>query len=242
MKVRILGDCHGHTTQNHGSMRPEWQNRTYLSLINEPEVAFSVQLGDLGFNYEFLKDVDPARHMIIGGNHDNYDVIETGEYPHFLGDYGPVVIEETHGWKTNIPLAFFNEVKLKFFFVRGAYSIDKSYRLRMEAAYGPNAKSWWIQEQMNYATMTACLEAYEEEKPDLVLSHDAPVRCMQQLTEGNGFKINNQSDTEKLLDLMFSVHKPKRWICGHFHTSKTFDVEGCEFTCLNELEYLDFDV
>jgi hypothetical protein len=55
--LRIFGDVHGNI-------------KSYVEIANQ--VPCSVQLGDMGFDYGKLADLDPMRHVFVGGNHDNY--------------------------------------------------------------------------------------------------------------------------------------------------------------------------
>jgi hypothetical protein len=87
---------------------------SYMNLIKDAE--YSIQLGDWGFNYSQLNKVDDTHHKILAGNHDNYDNMD--RFPHFLGDFG---VYSVGGYD--------------FFFIRGAFSVDKKYRI-------PKI-SWW---------------------------------------------------------------------------------------------------
>lgn len=88
MRIRVVSDVHGRI--------PE-----YVSLVQD--CPLSLQLGDLGFDYTSLSLLDPDKHKVVGGNHDNYD----GLTSHFLGDFGV--------WNG-------------LFYIRGAESIDKATR------------------------------------------------------------------------------------------------------------------
>lgn len=83
----LIGDVHGKHDQ-------------YLKIINAHHE--SIQLGDFGFDYNCCR----PNHMILGGNHDNYDLLLS--HPNNLGDYGTY---------RNI------------FFIRGAQSIDRAARI-----------------------------------------------------------------------------------------------------------------
>lgn len=133
---RVIGDCHGHISIKNRN------RRNYLNLIKKAE--YSLQLGDMGFNYSPLANVDSDKHRVIGGNHDNYDNLTK----HFLGDFGVV------------------EVPFNYFFIRGELSVDKKYRV-------PNV-SWWQAEEMTTARMNECISAYAKVKPELVFSHGCP--------------------------------------------------------------------
>lgn len=193
--MRIIGDVHG----KHGA---------YLDLISNRK--FSVQVGDFGFDYSVLDNVDPNNHKIIGGNHDNYDIIDN--YPHFLGNFGN-----------------FENDGISFFFVRGERSVDA--HLRTEGI------SWWRNEELSMQQGYDAIAAYESCKPSVVISHGCPAEIMPYfITNPEKF---HPSRTSQILDSMWSIHIPKFWIFGHHHNSKSMVISDCFCCCLNELECLD---
>jgi len=208
--LRIIGDVHGNY-------------REYLELIRD--VDQSIQVGDFGFNYEYiLPRVNSAKHKIIAGNHDNHD--ETKNWNHFLPKYG---IETQYG--------------LTYFHMQGAFSIDWRERIDYDLAYG--TKSWWPNEQLNYNELVEAEKIYRDNKPDFVITHDAP-RRVANIIGKPGALIQFGYDpktftthTSEALQSMFEFHKPKRWIFGHYHVTKNFNLEGTEFQCLAELNYID---
>lgn len=212
--LRIIADIHGHTYRN--KREPIDHNcigRTYLSLIKD--VDCSIQLGDLGWRDDLtcMSSVDHNKHKVIYGNHDDYDNI----LPHSLGDYGTV----EHGG-------------LKFFFIRGENSVDKMYR----KDYGPN-KSWWAQEELDWVELEKMVHLYEQEKPDIVLSHGCPSCIFPLGVITNTWKIA-PSRTAKALTVAWMAHHPKLHIFAHHHNNITINHEGTRFMCLQELRYVDF--
>lgn len=197
--IRLCGDVHGKLA-------------AYINLIKN--CKYSIQLGDMGFNYEPLSAISPEFHRILAGNHDNY-TIENDRFikqtDHFLGDFGIYVIK-------NYP---------SFFFVRGGESIDRSMRM---IDY-----NWWHDEELSYAKCLQCLSAYEKSKPEYVLSHECPTSIMKYLCEGD----LPPSKTACLLQNMFEMHQPKYWFFGHHHKSFNTTVEKTQFRCLKELETFD---
>lgn len=175
------------------------------------KAKFTLQLGDFGFDYGTLLFVDPKYHKLIGGNHDNYDEID--DCPNCLGDYG---VHSVPG---------FGDI----FFVRGALSIDRHIRTE--------GLDWWPEEELSMADCYAALELYSKVKPDFVVTHACPITVIPHVTSST--KIY-PSRTCQLLERMFAVNPPKRWVFGHYHRSWSKTIDGTYFTCLNELEYLDF--
>ena len=128
--IRIIGDVHGRLTprpkqkqRNVRDLFPKspqqaraFRARSYLELI-EP-ARYSVQVGDLAIDYSPLAKVDSESHRAIAGNHDN--LVEAP--PQFLGDFG----------MHSFPLA---TGEFRFFFLRGARSLDYRRRVRCCCCY-----------------------------------------------------------------------------------------------------------
>ena len=93
--ITLIGDVHGKYEKYHRILSRQEKN------------PYTLQIGDFGFRYETLKNVDHTKHLILPGNHDNYDTCYN--YRHFLSDYGYMV----------------NFNGIDFFYYRGANSIDK---------------------------------------------------------------------------------------------------------------------
>lgn len=174
------------------------------------KTRYTVQVGDFGFKYETLIGVDEARHRILAGNHDNYD--ETGRWTHFLGDYG---VHHIMG---------FGDI----FFIRGGLSIDR--HIRTEGV------DWWYNEELSMAECYAALTEYQRTKPNFVVSHECPQSIIPHVTASS---LLIPSRTNQLLEQLFSIHQPDRWVFGHYHTSWNKVINGTQFTCLDELECLD---
>lgn len=186
---------------------------------------YSVQIGDFGFNSTWNKlhysNLSPDSHKVLKGNHDQHDF----ESPFDLGNYGTTSLGG-----------------IKFFFVRGGLSIDRVYRIGEELSGGP--KTWWSQEELNFHQMLDCIEAYKEEKPDILLSHVPPQRfidnihgnkdnsILQRFNLHEGFREN----TSLLMDELLDYHKPKLIISGHHHKSYVETRGKMKFVSLAELE------
>lgn len=168
-----------------------------------------VILGDIGFKYGFLKQYDSSQTYLLGGNHENYH--EIIHQPNYLGDYGR---REING--------------VDFFFVRGAFSIDKQSRI-------PNL-TWWTEEELNWAQCNDCITQYYLEKPNIVLSHDCPSDISQEMF---GYSTVLETNTGKLLNELLNIHHPSIWIFGHHHQSADKIIDGTRFVCLNELEIFE---
>lgn len=210
-KIRVVGDIHG-------------QPNNYKKIIEG--VDASIQLGDFGFDYRFLENVDYKKHVFFPGNHDNYD--KCFAYSHCLGRAG---IDKLNG--------------IEFFFVSGGFSIDKNWRIRHQQLTGQ--KSYWSSEEMNDAEMTFCLDMYKDFKPEFVITHECP-RSVSKII-GNPDILRNfgfdpdtfTTRTSELLEEMFKTYEPKLWIFGHYHKREELTMGRTKFICLPEFGYCDVD-
>jgi len=196
INLRLIGDVHGKYGQYHLLIR---------------KAKNTLQLGDFGFEYGTLANVDARQHRIVAGNHDNYDRV--GSWPHFLGNYGVYNVSD------------FGDI----FFIRGGSSIDRNRRTE--------GVSWWADEELMIRDCNAALALYSEVRPHFVVSHECPLSIVPYVTTSTRII---ESRTNQLLQQMFSIHPPARWIFGHYHQSWNQIIDGTQFTCLDELECLDF--
>lgn len=194
--ITLIGDVHGKYEHYHRIIHDK--NRC----------PYSVQLGDFGFDYTTLKNVDPKHHVFIGGNHDNYDKVES--VPNYLGDYGHMI----------------NFNGIDFFYYRGAYSIDRQYRTI--------GIDWWENEQVNIDNFTKARELYRNIQPDIMITHDCPDFLAAIYLGPNGKIYENI--TGWALGELWRIHQPKVWIHGHWHFSKTTQYDNTKFISLAELE------
>lgn len=194
--LTLIGDVHGKYKRYHEIIR------------KKDKYPYTVQLGDFGFDYSTLKNIDPKNHVFIGGNHDNYDIIN--DVPHYLGDYGYMV----------------NFNGINFFYYRGAYSIDRRHRTI--------GIDWWSNEENNIDTFLEARKLYRDIKPDIVLTHDCPEEVVPLVLDRNDHIYQNI--TGWALQELFNIHQPKIWRFGHHHKSWRMNINGTDFRCLNELE------
>lgn len=228
--LRFIGDVHG-------------ERRVYKNLI--VGAPFSLQLGDLDFDYNFLTEVDFECHRFVPGNHDNYD--ELPKVKHSLGDFGVWSVPE------------FGDV----FFVRGAWSID--WRARTTQPRYLNGKilqkkDLWLEEEMPIDQCNKALELYMQVKPKFLVSHTCPLNIIKHVTDPmmtHSWGYNQsviQTRTSILLQSMVEFHQPRVHVFGHFHRSMDnyFDLNGqlmpqdadpkdyTRYICVDVLRYVDF--
>jgi hypothetical protein len=225
--IRIIGDVHGRISpppkrkeRNVRDLFPRSPygqigstSRYYLSLVGSSQ--YSIQVGDMGFDYSGLNQIESNKHRAIAGNHDNIPQL-TG---HFLGDYGIHSFPVVHGL-------------FEFFFMRGARSIDADQRTE--------GLNWWREEELSSVELESALALYRSHAPRIVITHECPAEVVTRVATVN--KKIAPSDTSVLLQRCFECHAPEYWFFGHHHRNWVFDhFRGTKFVCLNELAYFDFD-
>jgi len=192
----------------HGKVNP------YLEIVNSCD--YSLQIGDLGdyntyaeLNRQYL---DSLKHRYFRGNHDDTMYSANGH----LGPYGK---ETLNG--------------VDFFFISGAFSIDRKYRT--------SGLDWWPNEELSYAQMQFALDAYKAYKPSLMFSHDCPGLVSRKVGNPDilrsfGFDPHTfTNNTQELLSACFSFYQPKVWVFGHYHVPFDKVINGTRFICLPTL-------
>lgn len=184
----------------HGKVNEYWK------LVTHQVKGKSVQVGDFGFkeSHEWHRlNIDGRQHKVLFGNHDYYPMLYAA---HSLGD-----------WHFEDGICY----------IRGAYSIDKAYRLA-------NNWPWFAEEELDYEQGSALVEQFAMWKPRVVVSHDCPRSVSQAL-----FSIEDKSMTTNILQACLEAHQPELWVFGHHHKSKSEELDGVRFRCLAELELME---
>ena len=205
MSLTIISDIHG-------------QYEEYTNLTHQN--SHTLQLGDFGFNYDCLDEIDPNRHKFFPGNHDAHP--ECFQKPHCLGKFGPFL----HGG-------------IKGFFVSGAFSVD--WQDRVSRDHHHHTKSWWEEEQLTPDEMNDCLALYKKLKPEIVISHAGPRDILKMAGDPNtlryfGFNADTfTTNTQELLQQMWEFHQPQLQIMGHLHINWSEVIGKTKFIILPEL-------
>lgn len=214
-KLRIIGDVHQYYD-------------AYLPIAQQAD--YSIQVGDMGFDYKPLSVLDPEKHRFFAGNHDNFDdtvnLMRYGFNARGFGEYN------------------FNG--FKFFYVSGGFSID--WKLRQSHYFKTGVKTYWDNEELSLKSMIAALEEYKAAKPEIVITHECPRSICKRVGDNEilkrfGYNPETFSTrTSELLEAMFQAHQPKTWVFGHYHRDWSDVVNGTHFVCLNELSYMDMEI
>lgn len=183
----------------------------------------SLQLGDFGIFFEYQYESgkiagkpwpDPSKHKFFRGNHDNPNLIK--DLPGYLGDWG------------------YNATQ-NLFWLAGGWSIDRKYRTE--------GIDWWADEELSNGELTNALALYEDVKPRIMITHEAPTVAKNLFLDHFGMNnIGYSSQTEKCLQMMWDIHKPDIWVFGHFHRRWSAEIlapagssGSTKFECLGEM-------
>lgn len=222
---RIIGDVHLIPESPDAGDRDDVD--CYLTLAREAE--YSLQIGDMSIqSYDFLNVLNPERHKVIFGNHDNYDLFN--DCKHNLGDFGVYTIPE------------FGDL----FFVRGEWSIDRKLRQKFDTYSRGQIikKNIWDEEEMSMAQCQACLDLYKQVKPKLVVSHGCPLSVVPHVTDPGvarswGWEDVIKTRTAQLLQALTEIHRPKMHIFGHYHRMFDQELEGTRYVCVDIMRAFD---
>lgn len=108
---------------------------------------------------------------------------------------------------------------VKHLFFGGAESTDKALRV--------SGRTWWEEESPNQDEALELFDAMLEQRPEVIISHDAPGRVEID-------RINRETaPTPRMLEnvLKHSGHKPARWYFGHHHVKEEWRIDSTTFYC-----------
>jgi len=197
--------------------------------LNTTAADTLIILGDAGINYvggakEYWFKHKLSEHLPIGllcihGNHERR--------PESMGSYkevewnGGIVYAEPQF--PNLRFAKDGEIYdiagKKCIAIGGAYSVDKPFRL---------AEGWhWFADEQPSPEIKTRVEqrlAAENWQVDVVLSHTCPLKHEPRETFIAGVDQSGvDKSTEIWLDSIEERLSYKKWLCGHYHTSKVID-------------------
>lgn len=209
----------------------------HIELCRQAEESNDVtlQIGDLGYNYDYLIDINSDRHKFFPGNHENYN--DVNNWKHNLGDYGV----SNHGGHD-------------FFWIRGEFSID--YKEREKKYYaGLWPQTWFREEEIPHKDHPKVIREYLDyvrvqkwcKHKTVVISHGCPQSIAKVI--GNAeilrhFGVDPDTfctSTQNLLEQLLN-YPPDLWIFGHFHQNRDFYYGDTRFICIKDNEYLKLNL
>jgi Icc-related predicted phosphoesterase len=194
--INFIGDLHGHYS---------WYHKFIRKL---PDNEYSFQIGDFGFSYNSITCFPVHKHVMLPGNHDNYDIIKWCN--NALKLYGL--------WNT-------------IFYVRGAWSIDRKYRTQgidwwseeeLDIDTLNSAIDYYKKIKPEYMVTHEAPLSLVDQLVDPSFAKDF------------GYSETAiKTKTNQALQTMFEIHQPKVWIFGHYHVARRIQVENTQFICLD---------
>jgi Icc-related predicted phosphoesterase len=187
-----------------------------------------IQVGDWGGHWpgnerKVQKHFDKKRErptwLTCLGNHDNYDK---------LAELGPPI----EGWTklhNDVYAAERPTIKVvsnqTLCFFGGAESTDAHHRTP--------GKSWWKQESPTATEFEALVEHIEMFKPDIMITHDAPLNHRPPRTGVCTLSGLPTTYTSEQLQNVYNVcsHKPRLWFYGHHHHLTMSSNDNTDFLC-----------
>lgn len=210
-KIRLIGDIHG-----------DYEFYRQQVIAADKDGISTIQLGDFGLGFHLMRDliltkesgIDWTSHKFIRGNHDDPECCD--DHPGYLGDFG-----------------YIKEYDL--FYISGAYSIDKDWRIE--------GVSWWPEEELSESQMQECARLYLETKPKYVISHDAPKEVIKNIYFKQDKGIERfPNRTSDFLQKLFEIHQPLFQFFGHHHQNLNIKIKNTNFVCIKDNDALTIEI
>ena len=192
-------------------------NKYHKIISNYPK---TIQLGDMGVGF---KRTNPSGKNEYYPN-PSFDKMSKGNHRFIRGNHdNPHVCKYQKYWIQD------GYVEDNMMFVGGACSVDRAWRTE--------GYDWWSEEELTHKELWEIQTIYNEHKPEIMVTHDAPEFLVNYLIAASGrtSKISFPSVTRQAFDGYFYNHKPKLWLFGHWHIPFDLEYKGCRFICLPEL-------
>lgn len=219
MRIVYVGDIHGNFNALHRLIK-----------ISNGDVVITV--GDFGFwraklmgfnDHQYIHqyfDRFPVPVYFCDGNHEDHDQLTQLVAAH--GNAGPIDVGNNVFYMPRG--STLNLGGLNHMFIGGAYSIDRHARLEHV--------TWFEQEQLSSRDL---VNIDLNQHIDVIISHTCPLRTLKTVCDSVNIDIGNVTvkSTEKLLDQVFDIYTPRRWVFGHWHGHCQFELDRCQFTLLD---------
>jgi hypothetical protein len=234
-KITFIGDVHGHIDE-------------YLKLVRDCE--YSIQLGDMGFDYSRLLDIDTNRHRFVPGNHEQYSQLFQLARDRWNFPFGAAGKEGLNKEGVLSGHGSSQLADMELFYIRGGFSIDKNMR--------SPGRDWFPEEEMTHDELrylswrfeSAMTRVIPEKRPGFIVSHECPaflVSDYDYLRKGDIWKYfcRSYQPSRTALAMEAAWHsieiKPAIWVFAHHHVAMDEVIEGTRFICLPELETIELE-
>lgn len=205
----FAGDTHGHAP----SLR---------ALGNAHPII--IQVGDFGWGDGPADQGDPDRFgtatwITCGGNHDNWPLWRSLPLVERFGGLVRELSPNVYFADRNMVLTVEGK---RILFLGGANSHDRALRIVM-------GKTWHPEEAPSREELYSFMDTLEREKPDIVVTHDAP----NFILEGVGLKFQARHPLTVDLEQIVkgATFLPKDWFFGHHHKVASYKWKDTTYHC-----------
>lgn len=213
MRILMCGDTHGYTAHLEYLLRTaKQQNCDRIFVLGDFGLWEHTHDGVVFLNkLNRMSERAGVKVYCLDGNHDNW---LHSLYLAGMGsdDEGFHLIRphiryssRGHAWSWG---------EKRFITLGGAYSVDKDYRLRMEAKQDAPGTWWFPEEEMTDDSMRAILAELEGVKFDVMLAHDKP---MYSMPGWNRKAFPECLPNQRRLQDAVNALQPDVYLHGHLH-------------------------
>lgn len=152
--------------------------------------------------------------LFVGGNHENYDALNT--YPVIRWHGG--MVHQVREHVLHLMNGQIYEINGKTFFIMGgATSLDKMYRIPHE--------TWWEEEEPSEEDMELARENLKRagNRVDIIVTHTIPEKVRLNCFAPYKNFLNYDSPVERFLDQILEKVTYEKWFAGHIHIDKELE-------------------
>lgn len=154
-------------------------------------------------------DSFPITIMVVLGNHENYDIIETFETVY---KFGAECYKDNESEICYVKNGEVLEIGNKRIWTYGGgLSIDKDYRLYYDKI--ENTKTWFEQE-VDFSRFDKAKENFKN--IDFIVTHDVPTSCFEYLLKKLKL-LEMRCEMQNKLEEIKQLGGYKKWYSGHYH-------------------------
>lgn len=211
-KVFVIGDVHG----DFAGLNIILKWLTSNNKTSKEDVL--IVAGDCGFVWtnsqgekKKRKHLDsyPITILVVLGNHENYDIIETFETTNKFGaecykDNASEICYVKNGEVLTIG-------KKRIWTYGGGLSIDKEYRLYYDKIEGTKT---WFKQEIDLKNFDKAIENYKN--IDYIVTHDVNESCFDFLLKELKL-LDLRCEMQEALEKIEKIGGYKRWYSGHYH-------------------------
>ena len=176
--------------------------------------------GDAGFTWANTAEVKywcdwfedrPYTIISVLGNHENYDILRELPLENWNGAQVRRVRPHVMYVENGEILTLNNQT---FFFMGGAKSVDKAYRIE--------GRSWWPQEIPSWDEMENGVQHLQNanDKVDYIITHCAPNYIVDKLFP---YEMPRDDITNFLEKWVRRYTQFNKWFMGHYHVDRSYD-------------------